>query len=664
MYVDLIEKLTEIDKKRIENYILTYGTSEGFMGVDKWLQNWSHSNQKLYKLLGGNLIVKKPIKMIKSQDLIARQFKDLIQDSSVLDTILVLDSKYRAKRVKDNGNLDNDVYVASGLTKVVNELADGYSFSIDCYIKDAIDFSAKIVAPYSGKTFQIQKGMKPVKALRKVIDFYKAEFTALSESNNYLLKCIDDEFEVFRIKASMIFNDKYITGNLCFSIHPLDYMTMSDNSLDWSSCMSWTSKGCYRVGTIEMMNSNNAICCYLESSELFYFKKEIVNYTYKEETLEKSKEELKKMKDACGPEYTWNNKKWRVLVYANKDIIMTGKSYPYYNEDLDKEILSTLVDLAGSNLSWHYQFGPELYLDMKHITSKSSFDINRRWIRYGDTTKHNIIWDTHGMYNDMLNANKYSYWCYRNRVNHNKIYSVSGKATCLCCGNNIIYDNEDNENDYNERFCNTGATICEDCANDFYNCDICSSVSCEEEHYIVKIDGKRLRVCAKCFDALAVRCPCCGKPIWAQASSEIVGYREITKLPVYIPRTATLYHVPMMPSASNWRKWQSYLLVEKPRRVDTDGYPILEYLFMCNDCLKKFSENNIFKLTVPVHYGWYRDREERQFNIISNDCHVNEFYYHDPGIVEKACYRNLECIKPPKPGDAPIEFEYVGSIRD
>ena len=39
MYIDLIEKLPEIDKKRIENYILTYGSSEGFIGIDKWLQN-------------------------------------------------------------------------------------------------------------------------------------------------------------------------------------------------------------------------------------------------------------------------------------------------------------------------------------------------------------------------------------------------------------------------------------------------------------------------------------------------------------------------------------------------------------------------------------------------------------------------------------------------
>ena len=85
---------------------------------------------------------------------------------------------------------------------------------------------------------------------------------------------------------------------------------------------------------------------------------------------------------------------------------------------------------------------------------------------------------------------------------------------------------------------------------------------------------------------------------------------------------------------------------------------------MCNDCLKEFSMNNISKLTIPIHYGWYRDKDVKQFNVISNDCHVNEFYCHDPEIVEKACYRNLECINPPKPGDAPIEFEYVGSIQD
>ena len=70
------------------------------------------------------------------------------------------------------------------------------------------------------------------------------------------------------------------------------------------------------------------------------------------------------------------------------------------------------------------------------------------------------------------------------------------------------------------------------------------------------------------------------------------------------------------------------------------------------------------KMNIPVHFGWYMDKDVREFNVVSNDCHVNEFYYHDPGIVEKACYRNLEHVDPPKAGDPIIEFEYVGTIQD
>jgi hypothetical protein len=56
-YIDLIEKLSDTDKQIIYNYVTTYGCdSDYFVGLEEWLQNWSHANQKLYRLLGNSFI--------------------------------------------------------------------------------------------------------------------------------------------------------------------------------------------------------------------------------------------------------------------------------------------------------------------------------------------------------------------------------------------------------------------------------------------------------------------------------------------------------------------------------------------------------------------------------------------------------------------------------
>ena len=81
-------------------------------------------------------------------------------------------------------------------------------------------------------------------------------------------------------------------------------------------------------------------------------------------------------------------------------------------QNFDRE----LRNLAKENLNWTYEFGPELYLDMKNIDCKARIDNNREWISLGLAYKKNILFDTNGMYNDMLNDNRTSYWCIRNKV--------------------------------------------------------------------------------------------------------------------------------------------------------------------------------------------------------------------------------------------------------
>ena len=251
-----------------------------------------------------------------------------------------------------------------------------------------------------------------------------------------------------------------------------------------------------------MMNSNNVLCCYLEVTSSVY------NF-------------------GAGDDCQWNNKKWRALVYFTKDIILCGKSYPYRCEVLDKEVISFVKKLAEDNLNYHYHYGPELYKDMKHINEIDRVAKNRFWIRRNQTIKHNIIFDTNGMYNDILNNNSYNFWCYRNKVKRNKLIQLSGKANCLCCNDNIIDLSDINWYDgYNDKYENTGSLLCKSCSID-YTCEKCDGVF-RKVYELENKEGETIKVCEDCFESWVHMCPVCGE-IFLENSK--TPYIEIEKDP-------------------------------------------------------------------------------------------------------------------------------------
>ena len=272
--------------------------------------------------------------------------------------------------------------------------------------------------------------MKVFRAIQSVLKYYEAP--------KELMKSFDD----FRCKHSIITEQKEIKSTLVLSIHPMDFMTASDNSLNWESCISWTQYGGGRTGTLELLNSNNVICAYLESNNDYIFKRNAI------------KEEEK--------EYSWSNKKWRQFFYIEKDIIMGGKAYPYENLDITETVLLILKDLAKENFNWTYTFGPEQYGDMKHVFNGNRMEHQKNWICSGDTYKTNIIFDGNAMYNDMMNDNTYYYLCIRNKPKRSKVISYSGKAYCICCGEPFKPFDSPLNGDYNERYVRD-TLVCEEC---------------------------------------------------------------------------------------------------------------------------------------------------------------------------------------------------------
>lgn len=443
--VDLISLIPDEEKQNMENYIRQ--TNPGlihipFVGMDTFLENWNKSNQRLFHLLDDNLIYKEDFCLEKDKEEIKKDISNLVEralwnvecDNHFIKLYDKAIKKLFNQKIITEGAYNVLIHLTS--TKCIFEnkaipsaLEEARTLSLDRHKYETIEFKPK-------RDLKLAYGMGLMKALKKVIDFFNLG--------------LDKEFEQFRIEVSQIFNDKYIKGTICYSIHPYDFITMSDNDYGWSSCMNWTADGnggCYHAGTIETMNANNVICCYICSEDkLFKYKGS-----------------------------TWNNKKWRQLLYVTPEIICGGWAYPYQNQKITKVILETLRRLAEKNLKWTYQYGPEYYNDMVHVFSLTAMDNNRWWRRH-DAYKHNILFDTKLMYNDFLNKNRDNedvFLCIRNKVKKNTIISVSGKCNCISCNKNLQEDyiNEDNDWDYNERYI-ADKVLCKSCIKETkcWNC--------------------------------------------------------------------------------------------------------------------------------------------------------------------------------------------------
>ena len=416
--LNLFDYLTEEDNSKIRRFVCTYGVREDeYIGNKEYLKHWAENKKKLFHLLGGNLIYKiENIEIEKSEDILDEELNRAIV-SGAHSFLWQLKCTLSSLGTMSNKEMDDLIEsVFSTQTLVKNRVSKTFKFKLD----------------NKPKMLQISEGMKPMKALKQILDYFDADEWLLGK------------YESMRIAHSQILNDKTIKGTLCFSIHPLDFMTASVKANGWTSCMDWTDRGCHRAGTVEMMNSNNVICAYMEMDKPFYYGTDDTE---------------------C-----WNRKKWRTFVVCTKDIILTGKNYPYQSYDLSKKVVQELRELAKKN--WHhtYQFGVEEYMDMAHIGSYSRMEKNREWIQFGHAIKHNIIIDTKLMYNDFYNDHDLDftkYFCVRNKVKHNIVLSISGKAICPACGKSIVYKDQSaweygDEDMYNCIYSDAEKLLCEE----------------------------------------------------------------------------------------------------------------------------------------------------------------------------------------------------------
>ena len=445
--MDIRELITSEERDMIDYYRRTYGPKDeqtvsnsiSFASTDKYLEEWAKEKESLFHAFGDKLIVSFPVEFEQSPTEIEGNICDDWDNWTNLPFFNRFDKWART---------EGDSYLTNNNSRYYSNYGMIYNLVLTKTIATQ-KVRDELVFSNFGKTITIQKGSKPMRALRKL--------------NNEFGIATKEEFIEFEQYISKFFNQKKIKGTFNLSIHPLDYLTMSDNNSDWSSCMSWADYGCYRRGTVEMMNSNNAVVGYIASD----------NKKYK----------------IHGEE--WNNKKWRVLYVVTPEIISSVKAYPYFNESYIEAGLNKLRELMGGDYSPYIETTDEncfeiMYKDNENDAEPSShfaeFTTDAMYNDFGCSTTHYFI--------PNVKAFKARYG--NRRYNY---ISYSGMATCAWCGythdSGGFAEPGDDENSQSELICYDcdESYKCACCGDRLNNCDDYYTVDgqvcrwCYEEHY-------------------------------------------------------------------------------------------------------------------------------------------------------------------------------------
>lgn len=374
----LFETLTVSDQNKIVRYI-TSAVGAPIASVEHILRFWDRNKVGLFDIFGGQLILEKEVCFARDEYQLARDMEekffchDMDRDPELVQFINDFSRICNSISDYESKTYNWEERDKRGVWRVMRSLLNCHDLA-----RNSLVCAAEITIPHTGEIVKVCEGQKITKVIGKLARIYE-----LSESG----------FEKFRIAHSQVLNQKKLTGHLCLSIHPLDYMTMSDNNCDWDSCMSWLNEGCYRQGTVEMMNSDMVVVAYLTSSEempLWWSS---------------NKEEDK----------YWNNKKWRQLFVVNRDIITGVKSYPYRNNELTRICLEWLRELAGAD---------------KYHDTIFDWEEDRPVV---DGVEYYIDACCDHMYNDFENSN--GLFCYIAKGAPKTIsFNYSGEAECMNCG--------------------------------------------------------------------------------------------------------------------------------------------------------------------------------------------------------------------------------------
>ena len=410
--MNLFERLPEEDKRQFHTYLSHYGNEgEGvieFSRLGHFLRFWNESKEPFFRAFGEQFIIKKEVRLTKPVDELADDMYSALTGSHVLVKEFTSAYKDACRHIGDEmGDYDMTYRLKSFVENwemLVKNIYDGPAFTIPAkFTKDArplvVNSNCKAIKML-GKIAMALNVDLPVMYCTDCGCYYTNGETECYHGHGKLIK--SSGYELFRQTHSQVLNQKQIKGNLCLSIHPLDFITMSDNNCGWTSCMSWMEEaGDYRLGTIEMMNSPCVIVAYVESKDPMWT-----------------------------PGGDWNSKRWRQLYIATREVILGNRQYPYISDDLQGVAIRWIRDL----MTQIPEYGPypEETIQLKNDSWNTVKDKHIRFNFYCNY-----------MYNDV-----YDYrlaYVADQKIDDDDHYSCnfSGPAVCTGCGDIIELDEVD-----------------------------------------------------------------------------------------------------------------------------------------------------------------------------------------------------------------------------
>ena len=446
-----------------------------------FLRFWGEEKEPFYRAFNSNFILKKEVYITKPLEDMQNEIAAMIHKGT--DESKEAEKFYYGFQKKIDELFDWREYENSTARTVLYSLVTNNDM-LAKNVYTGRDFTLEGKYTVDGRDLRINSGAKTVKLIGKVA---KA------------LGC-DEGFETYRQLHSQVLNQKRLKGNLCLSIHPMDFITMSDNDCGWSSCMAWMEEpGDYRLGTIEMMNSPYVIIAYLETGEDMWIS---------------------------GEGYVWNDKKWRQLYVVTPELILGNKQYPYVNDELQGLCINWVRDLMQKTPG----YGPydEEAIQLRNNNYNIVKDMRVQFNLHFNYM-YNDIYDTRLAY---VAYDRLKDWLVEgNRDWYGK--NLSGAAVCTNCGVEIEPESVDPrsvnchscsgswqcehchswQSNYEPSYGVDGMEVCEYCYyEDSESCEVCGERTFEIKHIYMQImtDNEELRrkfnysyyvaICENCQD--------------------------------------------------------------------------------------------------------------------------------------------------------------------
>lgn len=268
----------------------------------------------------------------------------------------------------------------------------------------------KVVDPNG---YDVPKGAKLSKAFKHLSD------------DKYIVRLMQDKLSEYVQKTK-------ITGTLCLSAHPLDYLTASDNSSNWSSCHSLIHSN--RAGNISYMCDASTLICYIKSDE---------------------------PTDIYGVK--WNNKKWRMFLHFSdkRNGVFAGKQYPMNLDGILETIKKEFLPWRFHNDIW------------KHENLQKDNQFPRYYLFHNMWVSDRVMIQQHPQglnYNDLL-YNTFPFGCpeyiFSLYMEDSERFQIGHPFYCLKCGEKMVLEED--------------CVLCPDCEvkygfeakTNFGNCCIC-----------------------------------------------------------------------------------------------------------------------------------------------------------------------------------------------